>query len=517
MVRSVKTTKVKALALGLAMLAAPACKKASSSSAPPASMQATEWVNFQAEVPLNPSDFDSLASSMFGANAQAGQFLTQHNIGESFYISSAPDPTTPSQVRLTFSYDDGAGGAPRTLAVTPVSYATAKVFIESVDAALAKAQSDLQQSPTNTEEFDIEYQATSTQGGSLSFGVKSADGVYPFSLSLSVTSPKTSLMTGHIGQAATYSTPTENVAGTVWFQLTKDDFDYFVGHAYGSEAEGNQNFNNFELDPFDWLRLTVTPQISKDYVDVSFDVIALDGSRVHVANAPASIYAGNTFQTLVDRMMTNMNSQEAAKQGSSTPWQVPFYYDQPEGGGVVQVIAQGSQGIFSIAYAISSPRTPLVDVPFVPYKNVTITPPSADATKTCSQMGYQPAEDGVFTMTFTASQVIQNDLSTGTSLTGDIGCSIFYSSDVTVSGPIAGAQSLQDFTVKNANLLSMPPPSYTSQSLKDGSYQILCAQYTNGSATSMKGDPVTLPIGGFTIACDTNPVTVQFAILDPDN
>jgi hypothetical protein len=517
MTRSVKTAKAKALTLGLAVLAAPACKKASTAPPTPASQQATEWVNFQAEVPLIPSDFDPLASSMFGANAQAGQYLTQHNIGGSFYISSAPDPTTPSQVRLTFSYVDGSGGAPRTLAMTPVTYATAQVFIETVDAALAKAQADLAQSPTNTEAFDIEYQATSSQGGSLSFGVKSADGVYPFSLSLSVTSPHTSLTVGHIGQAATYATPYEDVAGTVWFGLSKDDFDYFVGHAYGSEAEGNQNFSNFELDPFDWLRLTVTPQISKDFVDVSFDVVALNGSRVHVANAPASIYAGNTFQTLVDQMMSNMSAQEAAKPGSSTPWQIPFFYDQPEGGGVVQVIAQGSQGNFQIAYSISSPQSPLVDVPFVPYKNVTITPPSAAATETCSQMGYQPAEEGVFQMTFTASQVIQNDLPSGTTLTGDIGCSIFYGSDVTVSGPIAGATSLQDFTVHNANLLSTPPPSFTSGTLKDGTYQILCAQYVNGSSTSMKGDPVTLPIGGFTIACNTNPVTVQFAILDPDN
>jgi hypothetical protein len=31
------------------------------------------------------------------------------------------------------------------------------------------------------------------------------------------------------------------------------------------------------------------------------------------------------------------------------------------------------------------------------------------------------------------------------------------------------------------------------------------------------GDPVTLPIGGFTVACNVNPVAVQFAILNPMN
>ena len=54
----------------------------------------------------------------------------------------------------------------------------------------------------------------------------------------------------------------------------------------------------------------------------------------------------------------------------------------------------------------------------------------------------------------------------------------------------------------------------------EGAYQILCAQYLVGNdagtdANVEQGDPVTLPIGGFTVACNVNPVTVQFAILDP--
>ena len=35
----------------------------------------------------------------------------------------------------------------------------------------------------------------------------------------------------------------------------------------------------------------------------------------------------------VFRMAENTAAQEKAEPGSSTPWQVPFYYDDPDGGG----------------------------------------------------------------------------------------------------------------------------------------------------------------------------------------
>lgn len=501
-------------------LAAAGCKSApASSSSNSPSTEAVEWVDFHTEVPLNPANFDGYVSAMFGKQAQAGQFMNKQAFGSGFYISSAADPANPAQVALTFQFDDGSPTL-RTIAVTPASYETGNVFIQAAEAAMAKAQADLAQSPDNTEQFLIQYQVTSSQGGTLSFGLASDDGVFPssnFSLVIDVTSPHTSLAVGHVNTPAANSAPFENVAGTVWFGMNKEDFDYFVGHAYGSEALGNQNFNNFELDPFDWLRLTVTPDIANKLVNVSFALATQSGELVQVAKAPASIYAGGAFQALVDQSITNMTNQEAAAPGSSTPYSIPFYYDEPAGGGVVQVIAQGYRGNTTVAYSIASPLNQLTDVSFVPFENVTVTPPSASSTETCEQLGYHQAEQGVFDMTFTASSVIKNNLAAGQQLIGDIDCSIFLASQVTVSGPIEGAVSVQDFTVPMANLLASTPPTFTSKTLQDANYQVLCAQITNGAPDggSMYGDPVTLPIGGFSISCDVNPITVEFAITDP--
>jgi hypothetical protein len=486
---------------------------------PPLSAEGTEWVNFHVEVPITPADADTLMSSMFGDNAKAGQFITQKEVAKSFFVTSQAEPSTPDQVRLTFAFDDGSG-TPRIIAATPASFTVGKIFIATVDAAVAKMQADMGTGDIAGEIFNLSYQVVSTQGGTLTFTVNGVEGV--MTLSLDVTSPHTSLAQGHIGQAVSGDSPYDLVAGTVWFGMEKDTFDYFSNHAYGSGATAGQNFKDFQLVPYTWLRLTVDPHLDEQFVNVGFEVVAKDGTRVPVAKAPASLGAGDTFQHLVNKMYDNMRAQEQAMPGSSTPWQVPFYYDQPAGGGVVQVIAKGAKGVSQIAYSVASPNHALVDVPFVPYKQVTLPAVDPNATKPCYQQnlpGVMMAAQGVFQITFTASDVIKQNLMMGQMLTGDISCGIYHASDVAVTGPINNAMPVDGVDMANVDLMSTSPITYTTtKMLQDGDYQILCAQYVDGNHTQVsKGDPVTLPIGGFTIACNVNPVHVEFAILNPSN
>src|SRR5262249_47360883 len=153
-----------------------------------------------------------------------------------------------------------------------------------------------------------------------------------------------------------------------------------------------------------------------------------------------------------------------------------------------------------------SPTHPLVEVPFVPYKAVTIPPADPNAAKACYQLGLpgvMQALQGVFDIKFIASDVIKNNLMPGQQLKGDIGCSVYRAADVSVTGPNAGVTSMEDFTVAMADLLAATAPTFrTVNVLPNGEYQILCAQYVDGITTKVsKGDPVTLPIGGFHIDC----------------
>jgi hypothetical protein len=478
------------------------------------SAKATEWVGFHAEVDVAPDAFHALASGLFAAGAQAGKTLKDQPLTTGVFISSAADPSTPDQTRLTIAFDDGDTPR-RTLAVAPASFTVGNVFLATVDAAVAKMQADTKAGQaTAGEGFYLEYRVASSQGGKLSFGLKGDVGVYK--MVVDVTSPRTSLDTGRIGTAAEEFAATDSVAGTVWFHMTKDDFDFFVDHAYGKGATSKQNFTDFALVPHDWLRLTVEPHLDQKFVSVGFEVITVDNKRVAVAKAPASVLAGSTFQAMVDRNMGNMNAEEAKKPGSSTPWQVPFYYDHPDGGGVVQVIAQGTAGLFSVAYAVESPRHALTDVPFVEYQPVVIPPPDPSTTQSCEKLGDPSivlAPKGTLDITFSVSDVIKKDAVVP--LKGTIYCSVYHAEDVVVTGPKAGAKTVQDFNIPNADFTQPKAPTFTTQELYAGKYQVLCAQDLDKSGDASKGDPVTLPIGSYLVACNKNPTTVEFSLLDP--
>lgn len=483
--------------------------------------QPIEWVGFHDEIALDDvTTFHALASGLFGPDAQAAlaadpnkPAIPTKELTNGIFVDTDKDKTTPDQIDLTLSFDDG-GPFHRKLAVAPASFAIGSVFVAATDAAIAKMQADTAGGKTGAgESWYIEYRVYSAMGGRLSFGLRGDTGKYW--IVLDVSTPKTSLDQASIGRAAEKTVPYDTVAGTVWFHLTKDDFDYFVDHAYGKGATGRQNFHDFALVPHEWLRLTVDPHLDQQFVKVNFEVLGVDGKRTALASAPASILAGRVFQTMVDRNMENTINAEKAKPGSSTPWVVPFYYDAPVGGGVVQVVAEGKGGVFDIAYAVESPRHVLKDVDFLQYQPVDVPPDDPLNHATCDKLGHTLSDKGTLDVTFSVSDVVKNSPNLKHPLKGKIACDIYAAQDVTVSGPHKGAVPIQTFTV-DGDFTSGAPPTFTSQVLHSGDYQVLCAMYIDGVDKPSPGDPVTLPIGGFPVACDKNPVTVEFAILCPD-
>ncbi len=482
----------------------------------PTKQTPSEWVSVALHLPL-PADWDALASGLFADDGAAGKFIPERQVTTGYWISAAADPATPDQARVTLSFAKPDGSGRRTLAVVPASFAIGKVWLQTVRAAMAKMTADAAKDPAGAERFLLAYHVVSTQGGTFDFAVEGNQGV--FTLHITSSSPRTSLVPGEIGQAVQSASAFDSIAGTVWFHLGKDDFDFFVDHAYGAGATSKQNFTDFRLFPHNWLRLTVTPHLDQKFVDVGFEVVTLDNQRIAVAKAPASILAGAAFQQVVSHNMGVMLDAESATAGSSLPWDSTFYYDHPDGGGVVNVVAHGEKGIFSIAYAVVTPLHALADTPFLAWPDVVFPPqdPSADAA--CDQLGdptIQLAAQGTLNMTFKASTVVLQSKDLKGPLKGTIRCSIFHAADVTVVGPNDGATSLQDFNVDNADLQAATPPSFVSQLLTAGQYQVLCAQDLDNSGGASKGDPVTLPIGGQEVACNKNPVVIEFGLLDPN-
>ncbi len=370
--------------------------------------------------------------------------------------------------------------------------------------------------------FELEYRVRSANGGQLTLRLDFADGVARFGVSTE--GPRTALARGRVNEPAFVGDPYETIAGTVWFSLARAEFDFFATRAYGITAGFRQNFADFMLSPHDWLRLTVKPLLSESLIDVGFEVVTVDGRRIPLARAPASLKAGEQFQRNVLRLVENMEAQEAASPGSSDDWVAPFHYDDPDGGGVVRVIARGDGGRFRIAYAVESPTRALEDVDFVPYAGqVEIPDDIPDAVGACESLGSVAAPAGRFRLRFAASSTVREDRRRKAPLAGDVHGSIYRAEDVTIRGPDDGARPVASFTFRGVDVRD--PAALATYDVPEvlpaGEYQVLGFMDIDGNADPADpapdtGDPVMIPIGAYTLSCAVHPVDVEFAILLPE-
>jgi len=482
----------------------------------------TEFVGLTTQIPIDSSTFDTVAGPLFGTKAANGSYTKDLSLGAGLHLSSEAHPASADEVVLTVSMDVTGTATPprRTVARVPASLSYGSTFIATVDAALAQADKVKADDPNGTEPFRLEYRTTSAKGGKLTIAAV-YDPATGTALEFDVQGPTTSLSNGNINEPAQTGKPFESLYGLVWFGVSKDQFDFFANRAYGISKGKSQNFADFELVPHNWLRLTVTPKLDEDRVDVGFEVVTLDGRRIPIAKAPASLVAGEEFMQTVFRMIDTMEAQEQAKPGSSTPWKVPFYYDDPEGGGVVEVIAQGSKGESKIAYSIESPVKELDDVAFVPYQGTVKVPKDWDApSPTCAQAGSTAAAAGTFDLSFEASSTVRGS-KLKAPLKGVVKGSIYKAADVKITGPLPGTKAVVDFTLPDVDVTKGPSKVYPIDTqLPAGDYQILGFMDIDGNAAAGdggpdEGDPVFIPIGGFTMACAKQPAVAEFAILLP--
>lgn len=479
-----------------------------------------EFVGLTVTRPIDAEAFAAFAGPLFGPAAREGQRHSEHELQPGLFLTVEEDPRTDEQVIIRLDMvSPGDEADRRTVFRAPASFAYGALFIDAVQAALAQAARVREEG--GGEPFWLEYRVRSPNGGNLDLRL-SYEGAEPL-LSLTTHTPQTSLMADRINQPAFEGEPYETLAGTVWFELGRDQFDFFVERAYGITDSAGQNFADFQLKPHDWLRLTVTPELTEKRVDVAFEVMTTDGRRLALARAPASYVAGDLFKQAVLRMVDNMLDQEAEQPGSSTAWTVPFHYDDPEGGGVVRVVAQGQGGIFRIAYAVESPVNRLRAVDFVPYAQVFEIPDAFPEVETdCAEFESEPAAQGYFELVFDASTTVRNSRNLEHPLRGPIWGSVFRASDVVGTGPREGARAVASFHFDDVDLtdpqnLAVFP---IDEQLLAGDYQILGFIDIDGNADPDDpdpdvGDPVTIPIGSYPLECARQRTRVEFAILRP--
>ena len=485
--------------------------------------QPVEFVGLTISQMITEDDFDTFIDGLYGQSVRDGGGHEDYKVQEGILLSASPDPQSSEQViiELSMETDDKDNDAPRrTIFRAPASHAYGELFRDTVAVALRRAKEAYAQDPTESEPLWLEHRLRSVQGGWLDIRVRHQDGINY--LELQTYTPRTSLSSGKVNQPAFSGEAYETIAGEVNFHLTLDQFDFFSTRAYGITAGKNQNFNDFELNPHRWLRLTVEPNLEDELVEVGFEVVTLDGRRLAIAKAPASILAGDQFRENVIRMHKNMEAQ-MERDGTSAAFSVPYYYDAPDGGGVVQVIARGKDGEFSIAYGVESPVNFLADTSFIEYQGKVDIPDSLEEpVMTCEDLGSVEAIEGIFEVTFDASSTVRNSTKLEGELEGNVWGSVFRAQDVTGLGPKEGAQAVASFAFEDVDLRDPENlQSYTIETkLPVGEYQLLGfididANADPEDADPDPGDPVTLPIGGYEIDCAVQPIVVEFGILRP--
>lgn len=482
-----------------------------------------EFVGLQVSKLTTLEEFTAFLDGIYGADVATGGGHDDYEIQEGLLLSVTPDDASGEQVIVELdmaTFFKREEVPRRTILRVPASYAYGAIFRDTVVAALTRAQAVYEANPEESEPFYLEHRLRSQQGGAVDIRLRYEAGLAY--LELQTHTPRTSLSTGKVNDPAFEGQPYETIAGEVNFHLTLDQFEFFSTRAYGITAGKNQNFNDFELSPHNWLRLTVEPKLADELVEVGFEVVTNDDRRLALAKAPASLLAGDQFRQNVIRMHRNMDRQMEAE-GTSSAFKVPYYYDAPDGGGVVQVIAQGKDGEFSIAYAVESPVNFLKDAEFVGYQGKIEVPDTLEAPMmSCADVGSEEALEGQLVITFDAASPVRTSSKLKAELRGNVWGSVFRASDVSGLGPREGAQSVASFQFDGVDLTDPNNlQSYVVETpLPVGEYQILGFIDIDANADPMdadpdSGDPVTLPIGSYEVKCARQPVTVEFAILRP--
>ncbi len=482
-----------------------------------------EFVGVSVTQRATPEEIDAILGPLFGAQARAGTRHTDLALRAGLLLSVEEDTRTTDQVvaRVDMVPSDRTGGTERrTILRVPVGLDYGQTFIDVVDVALTTANETFARDATDARPWHLEYRSFSVRGGVLTVRVDWADG--HASVTFRADDPRKSLLPGQINSPAFDGEPYETLAGTVYFNLSRDEFGFFSTRAYGVTSGRAQNFSDFQLSPHNWLRLTVTPRLADQVVDVGFEVVTRDGRRIPFAKAPASYVAGEQFQQNVFRLADDMRAQETAAPGSSSPFESSFYYDDPEGGGVVSVIANGEAGKFRIAYAVESPTHRLRDVDFVAYGPHVTVPDHLDPPVTrCEDFGSTTAVRGRFALQFAASTTVRDSPDAEAPLRGDVWVDVFRAADVTIAGPRDGAVSVASYHFANVDITD-PAATMTFETTDEipaGDYQILGFMDVDGNSATTDGpdgyDPITLPIGHYKMECARQPVTVEFALLLP--
>ncbi len=467
----------------------------------------TEYLHITLGEAMEADALVELLHALFDEEAPAGAF--PHEVPGGLVVTRVTDPNDMDGVSRLRYQMPGKSGELRDVASVPVSQAMGQRFTLIVESVWERMSAYLgQEDADQARETNIDITAHSDTGGHITLRVLGVGS--SFRLVHEIRGPHVVIGDVSHGIPATSTGDWTTLGLSIGFKVRKDQLNFFVDKAYGrGQAEG-QSFDHFILGPpHDWLNVTVTPWFGLvPAVNVSFEAILEDGSRIPYAAAPASDVMGAEFIEVVNGAMTAMTAQEEASPGSSTPFEIPYFYDDPDGS-VVQVRVVGKDGVFIIFYDLISAPVPNGD-----------PPPEVELSPTSPDGGVDGEGQGKLNVTFQASELVQESEFLDAELECEIWANVFRADEVLVTGPIEGAEVLANIHVPYADLRggirSVP---IITEDLPVTRVKILGFCDVDGNADPDDpgpddGDPVTVPLTEFQVLEGlTAEVTVPFELV----
>ncbi|MFT5432246.1 MAG: hypothetical protein ACI9OJ_002945, partial [Myxococcota bacterium] len=398
------------------------------------------YTRFEFGVPIDTKAFEDIGASLFGAPAQA---LAASGTGaplmipitQGLWLEVGASPVTSEQVEIAL-VSAPVGSAypePFVLARVPASFEYGELFVDAATQALKTMASS-----SDADDFFVGWEAHSSNGGSLRLRVEGDAFI------VSGNSPRLSLLSATLAVPPVDAIPWERLSARAPVALGYGSIRSLVLGALGGEdglASGtcDSGDNDAVTAPHSWYQFCVRVD---ELITVQLGFRLADGSIRQLANGPTISEGSNLWALSADRLAANA-AAGLARAGS----QVTYYYSDPGFEGEALIHVTQRDGALKISHEQATPPRELIDTQFVvpPDPSFSTAGQELGQEDVCSAAGGKPASKGRFLLRFYAGESLSEFSSLDFPVSGYVFGAIFRADEVGLTGPIEGAEQLDQF------------------------------------------------------------------------
>lgn len=486
--------------------------------------------------PVASDHFAVQVSKSFGTDVVANPFTdlgtssTESDIAfGSMQLRAVPDSGQDILVlSLRPTTNSAAGAAP--LAQAPASRITIGTFSDIVNAAMTDNVQQGQKGDV-AGSVNVIYQAASPTGGSITINVE----IDALGSATATVSGQTAdvIPTGDKVLKPAYSGIAYEKLTVQTDALTNSDYVSFFGGRALRRSGGNlPPVDDVPFASHDWLRVTATPNTSTRDISLAVATVSTGGDRTELGSAAVSLVDASAY---LDQVRTLAVASAAAQKAAATAgptskaaadasvsWSAPLAATAEQNGDGaatdIDVVIKGGANL-TVSLSVSVQRDVIATVdPIVRSDKVEVQPPSKVSDEDCSALNSSRTGSGTFNVAFRASPTLKATLG-NTPIRGDVFLSAYPQVEFKDGSIRPGATTTASLRAKDVDITKGTSQRYLlDHNAEAGVYDFIGFMDINGNADPKQpspdlGDPIIVPVSGYTLACTKQPVDVEFAMI----